>query len=263
MTPVLQGNASIFDIATGHKVVSLQSDPDSLKVDSAGDLVLDSQADGDLIFINAPGSPSQAALRLHLSNGSSAQITVDDTVFPTSPSGTIFVVDTQGNTVYAVKSDAFQPGGAYSASDSDGILGKVDLSTGLVSPIVTGMKSPHGALFVSALSDVSVFRSDDLSFQGQNVDVAFKIERTGDLSKEIEVKYVVKDLASEKNDDKTFTGSVRLGKGKSSAEFRVPITNFFEILEDGLTQEATVILQSGDGYNVVNPATASIKLKDM
>lgn len=244
-------------------MVALQSDPDSLKVDSAGDLVLDSQADGDLIFINAPGSPNQAALRLHLSNGSSTQITVDDTVFPTSPSGTIFVVDTKGDNVYAVKSDTFQPGGAYSASDSDGILGKVDLSTGLVSPIVTGMKSPHGALFVSALSDVSVLRSNDLSFQGQNVDVAFKIERTGDLSKEIEVKYLVKDLASEKNDDRTFTGSVRIGPGKSSVEFRVPIAKFFEILEDGFTQEATVILQSGDGYNVVDPATAAIKLKDM
>jgi hypothetical protein len=244
------------------KWLALQSDPDSLKVDSAGDLVLDSQADGDLIFINALGSPNQTVLRLHLTNGSSKQITVDDTVFPTSPSGTIFVVDTQGDKVYAVKSDAFQPGGACSASDSDGILGKVDLSTGLVSPIVTGMKSPHGALFVSALSDVSVLRSDDVSLQGQNVDVGFKIERTGDLSKEIEVKYIVKDLASEKSDDRTFTGSVRIEPGKSSAEFRVPITNFLEILEDGLTQEATVILQSGIGYNVSDPASAAIKLKD-
>jgi hypothetical protein len=92
VTPVLEGNASLFDIASGKKVVSLQSDPDSLKVDSAGDLVLDSQADGDLIFINGPGSPNQAALRLHLSNGTSPQITVDDTVFPTTPSGTIYVV---------------------------------------------------------------------------------------------------------------------------------------------------------------------------
>jgi hypothetical protein len=161
VTPVLQGNAKLIDIATGETVVSLQSDPDSLKVDCAGDLVLDSQADGDLIFINAPGSDNQAGLRLHLSNGTSKQITVDDTVFPTSPSGTIYVVDTAGNTVYAVKSDAFQPGGAYSASDSDGILGKVDLSTGLVTPIVSGMKTPHGALFVSALSPESDDENDE------------------------------------------------------------------------------------------------------
>ena len=171
VTPVLQGNASLFDITTttGKKVVSLQSDPDSLKVDSAGDLVLDSQADGDLIFVNAPGSPNQAALRLHLTNGTSSQITVDDTVFPTTPSGTIYVVDTAGDTVYAVKSDAFQPGGAYSASDSDGILGKVDLSTGLVTPIVTGMQTPHGALFVSALSDErDDGQREDVEFQGRS-----------------------------------------------------------------------------------------------
>jgi hypothetical protein len=146
--PVLYGTASLVDIATGKIVVAQQSDPDSLKVDSAGDLVLDSQADGDLIFINSPGSDNQAGLRLHLTNGTSKQITVDDTVFPTTPSGTILVVDTKADTVYAVQSEAFQPGGAYSASDSDGILGKVDLSTGLVTPIVTGMQSPHGALFV-------------------------------------------------------------------------------------------------------------------
>jgi hypothetical protein len=263
VTPALQGNASLFDITTGQKVVSLQSDPDSLKVDSAGDLVLDSQADGDLIFVYAPGSPNQAALRLHLSNGTPSQITVDDTVFPTSPSGTIYVVDTAGDTVYAVKSDAFQPGGAYSASDSDGILGKVDLSTGLVTSIVTGMKTPHGALFVSALSDVSVFRSDDLSLSGQSVDVSFKVERSGDVSKEIEVGYVVKDLASEKSDDRRFTGSVRIEPGKSRAEFRVPITSLHEIFEDGVTQEAIVILEAGEGYNVVRPATATIRLKDL
>jgi hypothetical protein len=135
--------------------------------------------------------------------------------------------DTKGNTVYAVRSDAFQPGGAYSASDSDGILGKVDLSTGLVSPIVTGMKTPHGALFASALSDVSVFRSDDLSPQGQNLDVALKVERTGDVSNEIQVKYVVKDLASDRGDNRTFNGAAQIEPGKSSPApsfgFRSPI----------------------------------------
>src|ERR1700730_1500853 len=262
VAPVLWGNASLFDMATGKKVVSLQADPDSLKVDSAGDLVLDSQADGDLIFINAPGSPNQAALRLHLTIGTSKKITVDDTVFPTTPSGTIYLVDTKGNTVYAIKSEAFQPGGAYSASDSDGSLGKVDLSTGLVTPVVSGMGTPHGALFVSAFSDVSVSRSDDLSLQGQNVDVAFTVERGGDISKEIEVKYVVKDLASEKNDNRQFAGSVKIEAGKSEAEFKVPITTIREILEDGATQEATVLLEGGKGYNVTKPATASIKLKD-
>jgi hypothetical protein len=158
-------------------VVSLQSDPDSLKVDSTGDLVLDSQADGDLIFINAPGSPNQAR-RLHLSDGTATQITIDDTVFPTTPSGTIYVVDTKADTVYAVKSDAFQPGGAYSASDTKGILGKVDLSTGLISPIVTGMQSPHGALFVSITNFISL--SGDFNGDGKQ-DILWRNTQTGEV----------------------------------------------------------------------------------
>src|ERR1700730_15144615 len=106
--PVLTGITSLVDIATGKIVIAQQSDPDSLKVDSAGDLVLDSQADGDLIFINSPGSDKQAGRRLHLTNDTpKQQITVDDTVFPTAPSGTILVVDTNAETVYAVQSEAF------------------------------------------------------------------------------------------------------------------------------------------------------------
>ena len=137
------------DIAAGKKVVAQQSVPDSLKIDPLGGLFLDSQADGDLIFVYGPGSGHQTSLRLYLTNGTSKQITVDDTVFATLPRCTILVVDT----VYAIKTNAFQPGGAYSAGDSDGILGKGRLSTGLVTPIVTGMKSPHGALFIPAVPD--------------------------------------------------------------------------------------------------------------
>lgn len=150
VSPVLMGDATLTDITTGSPAVSLQSDPDSLKIGPFGTLVLDSQADGDLIFVSHPGSPHQSAQLLHLSNGTGTQITVDDTVFATSTSGTILVVDTKGNTIYSVQSDAFQVAGAYSASDSDGALGKVDLSTGLFTPIVTGMQTPHGALFVPA-----------------------------------------------------------------------------------------------------------------
>jgi hypothetical protein len=261
VTPVLNGNDPLIDIAKGSTVVSQQSDPDSLKVDASGDLVLDSQADGDLIFLNSPGSPNQARLRLHLTNGTNTQITVDDTVFPTAPAGTILVVDTSADTVYAVKSNAYQPGGAYSASDSDGILGKVDLSTGLVTPIVTGMQSPHGALFIPAIPDVSIYRDDDLSLHGGNLNVAFVMTRFGDVSQDVTVNYSVKDLASERNDDKSFTGTVTIPAGKSRAEFNVPVTSIMELIEDGVTQSAIVTLEPGNGYNVVRPATATLNLR--
>jgi hypothetical protein len=148
VTPVLLGNALLWNIATGKMDMSLQSDPDSLKVAPGGLLFLTSQADGDLIFVSHPGTQDQSGQLLHLTDGSANQITVDDTIFPTNPSGTILVADTSANTVYAVTSAVFQVGGAYGASDSSGAVGKIDLSTGFFTPIVTGMVSPHGELFV-------------------------------------------------------------------------------------------------------------------
>lgn len=150
VSPVLFGNTTLTDITTGRPAVSQQSDPDSLKVDQFGNMVLDSQADGDLIFVSNPGLPNQVNRLLHLSNGSATQVTVDDTVFPTQASGTIYVVDTKADVVYAVTSNAFPQNSAFSASDTTGVLAQVNLQTGQLTSIVTGMKSPHGALFVPA-----------------------------------------------------------------------------------------------------------------
>jgi hypothetical protein len=152
VSPVLMGNATLIDIAVNaQQRIAQQSDPDSLKTDQSGNLVLDSQADGELIFLTNPGTPNQLGRVLHLLTGSSTQVTVDDTVFPTQPSGTIYVVDTGANVVYAVASHAFTPNSAFAASDNTGVLAQVDLTTGNLSSIVTGMKSPHGALFVPSL----------------------------------------------------------------------------------------------------------------
>jgi hypothetical protein len=91
--------------------------------------------------------------------------------------------------------------------------------------------------------------------------VAFVVTRVRDLSNDIEVKYSVKNLASERNDDKSFTGTVTIPAGKSHAEFSVPITTVFELIEDGVTQSVTVTLEPGNEYNVVRPATATVNFK--
>jgi hypothetical protein len=108
---------------------------------------------------------------------------------------------------------------------------------------------------------VSICRDDDLSLHGHTLSASFVVSRVGDVSNDIEVKYSVKDLASERNDDKSFTGTVTIPAGKSRAEFSVPITSIFELIEDGVTQSATVTLEPGTGYNLVRPATATVSLK--
>src|SRR5262249_9427384 len=74
VAPILRHNASAIDVATGASVTLNEVDYDSLSVDSQGNLVLVSQEDCDLIFLN-PDKPQQKVKRMHLGTQ------IDDTVW--------------------------------------------------------------------------------------------------------------------------------------------------------------------------------------
>jgi hypothetical protein len=147
LTPVLLGNASATDIPTGMGVTLNLQDPDSMTFNVGGDLVLDSQADGELVAVRNPGTGSQNVYRVLLTVAGQST-TVDDTVFLGSSAGTMLVADRDGETVYAITAPYLQPGSAYSASDSGGFVGKLDFETGVLTPVVTGMVSPHGMAYI-------------------------------------------------------------------------------------------------------------------
>ena len=63
---VLLGDAPATDIPTGKPVSLNLTDPDSLTVDPRGNLVLDSQADSELVFVRDPATKSQSANRLDI-----------------------------------------------------------------------------------------------------------------------------------------------------------------------------------------------------
>ena len=148
LKPALYGNSTATDIPTGNVVTLNLQDPDSMTLDPAGDIVLDSQADGELVVVAGPGSTDQDVYRVLLTaNG--APTTVDETVFVRKSEGTLLVADRDGETVYAITKPFFTPGSAYSASDSGGFVGELDFDTGVLTPGVTGMVSPHGMTFIS------------------------------------------------------------------------------------------------------------------
>lgn len=248
VSPVLNGNANLIDITTGKTVVALQSDPDSLKVDPSGNLVLDSQADGDLIFLNAPGFPNQKGFRLHLSNGSTTQVTVDDTVFPTQASGTIYVVDTSADVVYAVTSSVFPPNSAFSASDTTGVLARVDLQTGQLTSIVTGMKSPHGALFVSALPEVRLEQATTSA--GSATNGSFRVSRSGDVSQALQVSLNIVDSAATDPTSSLTTKTVTIPVGSDSIVVKLPLDTKSDFQEDGSKQNVRVSVVPDPNYNV-------------
>lgn len=146
VTPALMGNGLATDITTGKTVRLNLTDPDSMTVAPNGDVLLVSQADSEIVFLHNAGEASQSASRLLVGTQ------LDDTVYATSRKGLFYVVDQVRNLVYAV-TGRVRPGHLYTEAPDDskvaGFLGKVNGTTGTITPIVTGFKDPTGLIFVA------------------------------------------------------------------------------------------------------------------
>jgi len=145
VTPVLSGTATATNIPTNTPVALNLQDPDSMIFDPFGDLVLDSQADAELIIVHRPGFTDQSVYHLPIRQ-SGAPVQIDDTVFATSSHGVILVADRDGETVYAISRNIFAPNAAYSATPTS--LAELNFDTGVLKNVVTGMVSPHGMAFI-------------------------------------------------------------------------------------------------------------------
>lgn len=150
VTEALNASAVATDIPTDTPITLNLQDPDSMLFNLLGDLVLDSQADGELIIVHHLGYTDQSVYHLPLSlSGAGTQI--DDTVFATSSHGVILVSDRDGagdgsGIVYSISKNIFSPEAAYSATPNS--VGALDLDTGVITNVVTGMVSPHGMAFL-------------------------------------------------------------------------------------------------------------------
>ena len=145
----------------GKTVTLALTDPDSNMVvpsgspEFAGDFMLNSQGDKELIFSGASGQNLQV---LKLSQP------VDDTAVATSASGTIYTTDSGANSVDAI-TGPFKPGTAYTAVApcnansapavcpappyGPNYFGAINLETGAVSKVTeTGPVAPKGMIFV-------------------------------------------------------------------------------------------------------------------
>jgi hypothetical protein len=151
VAPLLLGTAQAIDIPTDKSIRLNLQDPDSMTVDPLGDIVLDSQADQELIIITDPGAANQRALRLPLSHETAkgpVRVEVDDTAFATSAAGFILFSDKKLNKVYMLQKKAFAPGTAYTAANGGPFVGTLDLTSGVITPVVTGLMNPGGLVFV-------------------------------------------------------------------------------------------------------------------
>jgi hypothetical protein len=145
----------------GKKITLALTDPDSNAIVPssssafAGDFMLNSQGDLELIFSGASGQNLQV---LKISQS------VDDSAWATSASGTLYTTDSSADTVDAI-TGSFTPGTLYTAVTpcnansapstcpgpgySANYLGTIDLKTGTVGKVtVSGPVTPKGMVFV-------------------------------------------------------------------------------------------------------------------
>ena len=113
-----------------------------MTLDPLGNIVLDSQADQEIIVVTDPGGSHQRALHVPLSyvanNGKVTSVETDDTAFASSSQGFLLFADKGLNTVYKLAEDAFAPGSAYTAADGGPFVGTLDFTSGRITPVVTG-----------------------------------------------------------------------------------------------------------------------------
>lgn len=145
LSPVLLGNASALDLTTNTPVTLNEVDPDSIAIDSSGNLVLVNQGGSEFVFIANPGTASQTVTRL------ATATQLEDPVWIPSADGELLVVDGATNTIYSVRTN-FVPGTVYTETPDDSsiasMLGTINLTTGVVSPKIIGFGKATGLLFV-------------------------------------------------------------------------------------------------------------------
>lgn len=145
VTPVLYGNATATNTVTNQKVTLNLTDPDSISLDLQGNVVLDSQGDAEIITIHHTGLSNQSVTVVPLGTQ------VDDSAWVTAHEGRLIVADTAMNVVYSVRYN-FTRGTVYTEAPGDsgvaGFIGTVNLTTGTITPVIIGLGSPSGLIFI-------------------------------------------------------------------------------------------------------------------
>jgi hypothetical protein len=156
--PTFADNATATDAVSGASVTLALTDPDSnasvprTSPRFGGDLVLAGQADQQLVFAHRPWSDHPDLTRLSLSHGGT-NAGVDDIRWADRSDGSLFIVDPKAGRIYKVTGD-FKAGQAFGSLDTVGAtadtteVDTIDLSTGALTPFVTGFGTAKGLLWM-------------------------------------------------------------------------------------------------------------------
>ncbi len=151
VTDVFKLGATATDLVTGKPQTLSAVDSDSLKVVKGNQLELSDGNGGRLIFVANPGQAGQTASVLQLLDPATGKplTSIDDADFATATTGTFLLADPGNDRVLSIVDTALTPGDLFVSPDALTYFARVDQATGVISPYVTGVSSPHGFDFVA------------------------------------------------------------------------------------------------------------------
>lgn len=159
LTPVFNDNSIATDAVTGATVTLGLTDPDTnfvMPKESprfAGDLATIGQADGQIVFAeHLADSPGLTVLSLTDNKAGNVPPT-DGLAVATSNHGTLYMVDAKAGTIQALDTTGWKAGTVFIGEPSDNgnpLVGTLNLSTGVITPLGNSFGSPKGLLFVPA-----------------------------------------------------------------------------------------------------------------
>ena len=147
-SPVLMSSTPATLLPGNTPVTLNMTDPDSMAIDPAGDLVIDSQQDSELVIVKNVGTSTQSVSVVPMTMYGNPWPLDDTRWSPASGNAFMLVSDTPAHLVYRVNAaNGFPASTAYSAGQ--GTVLQSNASTGVMAPIYVGMNNPHGLIFVT------------------------------------------------------------------------------------------------------------------
>jgi hypothetical protein len=157
LTAAFYDNDMATNVLTGAKVQLALTDPDTNYIMPgtsprfAGDLATISQADGLIVFAAHPSILAKLSVLAVTDNIPGNVPPIDGLAVATSNSGTLYVVDGGANTITALNTAGWPAGTVFVGEPNDNgnpIIGTLNLSTGVITPLGNSFQSPKGMIFV-------------------------------------------------------------------------------------------------------------------
>ena len=147
------GTLTTTNVVTAGQTGTRLPDTDSLKTKPNGDLTLNDGSGGAFATITNPGASNQTVTTTQLKYNGANATSIDDVLYPSATSGTLFVSDQNNNRVLALQVAGLDPNSPFVSLDASNVLGLAS-PNGVVSAFYNNqlgaLASPHGLDFLAS-----------------------------------------------------------------------------------------------------------------